>query len=593
MSVDALELALALHQAPIQRFTLRDRPLPENIGDALQLASAMQPQLEKAAVRFSEYEDTIVEAVRFYLHQVLFEPGTDAYRVLGLKSDADSSLIRQHHIWLQRWLHPDRRGEDWEAVLATKVNWAWQQLRNEASRAKYDQTRLSADPSADNSDAKAVLIQTPAWSAAPIDQTRPHWLRRAAIGSLLLVFVGLFYLAATRQDRVDPDALASQTVNSRSSIRPRVPFEADRSPGKSQISVPIAEQNPAAEVATSSGLIETHRLKPIVPSAQRTMDAERRDAPHRAGNRAVDVVENVAASTVSSVASPSNIDSPTDEPIKSVSRKRPIGNAASDVAEIIEPAIRLASAARANANATSASPSVTHSADTVASPSTITSNKPQNATQSTARKHSPAPAISPMLGPSKVAIARASPEQPTAAIVKPSQLTPKLVPPADSIAVLKPTDSPRDQHENVADSSAARADKPEVTNPPEQIAQPTPEELSRETLARFELARERVRTMVDYFRDQQARAPAWDDAQGLQTVARERSALWARNGQAEIDSFALDPPTWRVTHSEVDLQAVYHVDATRNTAETGRFKLNMAWQDGRWKITRIEVSPSQ
>src|SRR5690606_36064881 len=168
MSTDALELALALHQAPLQRFALRDCPLPENIGAVLQLASGTQPQLQEAAAQFSESEDTVLEAVRFFLHQVLFEPGTDAYRILGLSANADSNLIRQHHAWLQRWLHPDRRGEDWEAVFTTKVNWAWQQLRNESAREEYDRERRNAPRPQVASEAVPAAMPMPAWNAATL-----------------------------------------------------------------------------------------------------------------------------------------------------------------------------------------------------------------------------------------------------------------------------------------------------------------------------------------------------------------------------------------------------------------------------------------
>ncbi len=76
-------------------------------------------------------------AVRFYLQQILFQPDADAYRLLGLASDAAPESVQRHYRWLQSWLHPDRRGDEWEALLATRVNWAWKHLRTDAARRSY------------------------------------------------------------------------------------------------------------------------------------------------------------------------------------------------------------------------------------------------------------------------------------------------------------------------------------------------------------------------------------------------------------------------------------------------------------------------
>src|SRR6185312_5977393 len=138
MQNEALQAALALYRAPTERFTLSHTELPRDIGPVMRLASAPQPLLQQTAAELGEDETVLLEAIRFYLQLMLFQPEASAYRVLGLAADAPQRQVREHYRWLQRWLHPDRRGEDWESLYAPRVNWAWNQLHNERARHEYD-----------------------------------------------------------------------------------------------------------------------------------------------------------------------------------------------------------------------------------------------------------------------------------------------------------------------------------------------------------------------------------------------------------------------------------------------------------------------
>ncbi|MHB8474458.1 MAG: J domain-containing protein [Gammaproteobacteria bacterium] len=212
MAGDALELALALYHAPIQRFALPGRPLPDDIGVVIQIASGSLSLLEEAATRHHERKETILEASRFYLQQVLFAPDADAYRVLGLAPDAPAERIREHYRQLQRWLHPDRRGDDWEAGFATRVNWAWQHLRNDASRRAYDAQREMQGTSESTDSRTHVSIQTGKWSSVALDRRRSVWPQRIALGMSFGSCLGLLYLVLTRFDSVLPDGLPGNSV---------------------------------------------------------------------------------------------------------------------------------------------------------------------------------------------------------------------------------------------------------------------------------------------------------------------------------------------------------------------------------------------
>lgn len=134
-----LETALALQRAPGERFRLRERPLPPDLLYALEVASGSPQALASAAAELGESDATVLDASRFYLEQILFAaPDADAYRILGVTRDAPTDLIRTHHRWLQRWLHPDRAQAGDASVYATRVNQAWATLRTPESRHQYD-----------------------------------------------------------------------------------------------------------------------------------------------------------------------------------------------------------------------------------------------------------------------------------------------------------------------------------------------------------------------------------------------------------------------------------------------------------------------
>ena len=577
MSTDALELALALHQAPIQRFALRDRPLPANLDEVLQLASAMQPQLQAAAARCSETEDTIVEAVRFYLHQVLFESGADAYRILGLAPEADFKRIREHHIWLQRWLHPDRRGEDWEAALATKINWAWQQLRNEASREEYDRSRQNDVAQNVATPAMMERVQAPAWSAAPIEPAR-HWLRGLLIGSVLAVCVGLFYLAATRQDRVDPDVLVANSTDSDSAIRPRVPFvdETRHRAAEQPASMPAtpAFSPDLANSASMQNSVEPHSEQPPPPTLA-AASAER------------ELIETTPA--VTAPGSPSFI------PIRAPAQSS--GNRSSSAdSEVLARTVD-ALPARKTADVT----------DTPRSPLRQRASSAEVATQIVPTHVTEVPSgrqartaqlenSQAKRAPVRHDLSKANSASDTIAAVTPASQNKAAETPAPrhgGVGVQRNDLGQQDpvDIEMLADGSGVPTSPSASVQRESSAPTQPPAELDRTALQRLELARAHVRSMVGYFRSSDSQPLDWSDETGRQAVAREREVLHQRSGELGVDRFVLDPPVWQISHSAISLKTNYHIDAKRTSAESGRFRLDMVWSDDNWKIIHIELSP--
>jgi hypothetical protein len=173
----ALEWALALLRAPGERHALRQKPLPAGMEHLLGIAAGVVPDaLAEAAVAFGEPEVRIREAAHFYVREVLFFPQADAYRVLGVASDANTAQIKDHHRLLQHWLHPDRLQSEDDAVFAARVNSAWNRLRTAERRQAYDQA-LQRDRPPEVFDSNDALQGVRAWVAEP-EIPRNRWRHR-------------------------------------------------------------------------------------------------------------------------------------------------------------------------------------------------------------------------------------------------------------------------------------------------------------------------------------------------------------------------------------------------------------------------------
>lgn len=208
----ALEWAIALAKAPAERVLLRQRPLPQDIHQLLQVAAtASAASLCEVAASFGEDPENLQEAARFYVREVLFYQGADAYRVLGVSHDADHVTLRKHHRLLQQWLHPDRQTSDWDAIFAARVNAAWSQLRTDKSRQAYDLANPRRDASSPQV-ARAAVWQTGEGVAGFQDDGR--WRRRMPSFALFGICAVLGVLAL-RDLQSKPEVLLIGDASSR------------------------------------------------------------------------------------------------------------------------------------------------------------------------------------------------------------------------------------------------------------------------------------------------------------------------------------------------------------------------------------------
>ncbi len=212
-----LEQALAALRAPALLAALRARPLPEDMLSLIRLAAREEDSVQHAIEQTHAARNEIIEAAVFLIQQLMFAPHGDSYRVLGVDAEADDARIKENYRWLMRWLHPDRNGDEWEAVFADRVSGAWQDLRTPDRRQAYDRERAiaGAAPLADTAAAARYgdvmpLRRTPALGDDDLllSARASRHLPTLILGGLAIVAIGVLGLQYTLQTMAVSDDAA-------------------------------------------------------------------------------------------------------------------------------------------------------------------------------------------------------------------------------------------------------------------------------------------------------------------------------------------------------------------------------------------------
>lgn len=137
MAYDIFQLVLDFQQDPAHFSGLigPDKPLPEDFGKLLEEVAAMETSGQE-----SDHPEALISATAFFVERVLFMPGGDFYRHLGVDRHATQDQIRKHYHLLMHLFMLDREdmAEDWSAEFADCINRAYSILRDPAKRRKYD-----------------------------------------------------------------------------------------------------------------------------------------------------------------------------------------------------------------------------------------------------------------------------------------------------------------------------------------------------------------------------------------------------------------------------------------------------------------------
>ncbi len=535
MDGDALEFALGLYRAPTHRFELLGRPLPGDIDKVIQLATGSQPQLREAAAMSGETEQTILEAVRFYLQQVLFQPDADAYRVLGLAADAEPERIRRHYRWLQSWLHPDRRGEEWEALLATRVNWAWRHLRTEVARRQYAAGGEARDAiqSAD-SDAYTPL-RTHEWVPASPLPRPASWSRRIALAISLGICLGLLVLGLTLRDAKVSDDFAPPDTKQGDARR-------DTAVKPASPDLPLIKEPVQPQVATES----------------------------------VSAVHDIAQGSTAAV---------TPDATSTVEQQTPIADTAQEQVHIPAPATPVSLPVVADIQ----SPPI--AAIQPVWPTT------SEVAQSTQAGVDHLPHVDKIRGagvPLESRRVTAENIERRDSRLQRSQPAP-LTPPGSIDAVhLKETEvpSPPESAPNVA--VADRATLAVLVQKSSAQAATNAVMPTEDAFARFDLARQRIGEVAAYLGNARLKPPpVWNDVRGQMNAEQQRAALLERNQARASGGFEVETPIWKISKEAAALSADYRLRRGSSVAERGRIVMDMIWREKMWLVTRVELSPAQ
>lgn len=138
MQSRALSLAIDGFQAPSRVHALRQSELPEDVEFLLRLVSR-DAEAEREAVEVTGRSSAfVISAAEFFIEQVLFAPGADAYRVLGGSPNVDIQILRHNMALLFRWLHPDIAKLVHRESGFLRVSAAWNQIKTPDKRMLYN-----------------------------------------------------------------------------------------------------------------------------------------------------------------------------------------------------------------------------------------------------------------------------------------------------------------------------------------------------------------------------------------------------------------------------------------------------------------------
>ena len=173
MAYDIFQLVLDFRQDPSHFGDLigPDKPLPEDLGKLLEEVAAMQ-----SADGDGGQPEALVSATAFFIERVLFMPGGDYYRHLGVDRHATQEQIRKHYHLLMHLFMLDREdmADDWSAEFAEHINRAYSILRDPAKRREYDARLAGLKPPSHNRPEHANSEKSFARSIVSFARARHH-----------------------------------------------------------------------------------------------------------------------------------------------------------------------------------------------------------------------------------------------------------------------------------------------------------------------------------------------------------------------------------------------------------------------------------
>lgn len=185
----AVDLALDLMRMPTLVPILLKQPFPSDLPDLIRIATCNAGVSTAAAEASGVSERMLLSAVIFYLQEVLFSPGADAFRILGVERGASRAQMRLHMRLLLQWLHPDHNPDPAANLLAERVIGAWQELgkgKGAVSKPIERSSRWPGVPVTESPPQHSRRGVRVPWIAVPLEQ--PRTMRKSKQRSYRLVF---------------------------------------------------------------------------------------------------------------------------------------------------------------------------------------------------------------------------------------------------------------------------------------------------------------------------------------------------------------------------------------------------------------------
>jgi hypothetical protein len=577
---NALELALALLRAPGERHALRESALPSGIERLLTIAAGAEPDevTVELARSLGESPERLREAAQFYAREVLFHRDADAYRALGVGPDAPSEQIKAHHRLLQLWLHPDRQRSEDDSVFAARVNIAWNRLRNDERRRKYDLELAREGQQEPGFLVPATQRPAPAWRSPPQpDRVLRPWQHRLPVIALVGVCLILGWLAVRNNERA-PDAW---------SLDSNEPAE-ER--GMADVGSPVATMAEAAKVEAAKA--ETARLQLAKAEAAKAQAARLQFAKVEAAKAQVAKLQLAKAEAARAQAA--RLQLAKAEAAKAQAARLQLAKAEAAKAQAARLQLAKAEAAKAQAarlqlakaeaaKAQAARLQLAKAEAARAQAARLQLAKAEAAkTQAARLQLAKAEAVKAQATKSQLAKAEAAKAQ--AAKLQLAKAEAAKAKAAKLQLAKAEAAKAQAAKSQLAKAEAAKAQQQSVATTSVQPDAPPAIATDEPTIARIQQARHVGATLLQYMATvKRASPPIWNSPAIMSSADGLRQQLH-QLGRARIGT-----PQWRIGSAKAVLTSTYQVDGVEGAEGRGRVTADMVWREDRWLVVGLSV----
>lgn len=255
MPKNIFQLALDFYRSPTEFGELVDtqKPVPEGIGELLAFLTG--PDHEKVKIIGSNVAlqgaGELFDAASYFVEEVLFVPGADYYRLLGLRSDAGGEQVKRHYQLLISLFYQEEKSSmvNWKESDSMRVNQAYSVLRDAEKRRNYDNKLTSLGRQIDRFD-PATYKASERGARARNDETPTV---QASANSQDVTLPGLHGVDEVRRDAEKVLADAVRLASGNAAKKPRDAAEIQEAPT-------VVAPRPAERAVAAAGAEELPKI---------------------------------------------------------------------------------------------------------------------------------------------------------------------------------------------------------------------------------------------------------------------------------------------------------------------------------------------